>query len=545
MIRSACPNTTALGAPWRAPLSSGITVDAMDAQTQNNISQWSSRWAQRRPSALAVVDEDRELSWADFESRVAATAGAFRQMGIQKGDRIAFLLQNRTACLEILLGAARLGALTLPMNTRLSAPELAYQLTDCRPRLLVHETALETIVQEALTHSDHRPANRLRTGGEPDEFESHLATAAPELQCTPVTPDAPAILMYTSGTTGKPKGALLPHRKVLYNCLNAGLDFSIRGSDRVLVVAPLFHSLGLQILSLPVLYAGGTLFLQASFEEQRVWDTIQREQITYFGGVPAMHQRLYDALQSAPPHHWKTDSLRFIFTAGSAIASHLVEAFHQRDLILRQGYGQTETSTLCCLSPSDTLRKAGSVGRPVFHGEVRVITPNTRSLPPEDWDDVEVNQPGEVVVRGPITMLGYWENPEATAETLIDGWLCTGDLAQWDSEGFLTLVGRSREMYISGGENVYPAEVEATYREHPQIREIAIVGEPDPRWGEVGRAHVLLEPGPPLSLAALQSWARSRLAPFKIPQSLVIEESLPRTASGKVQKHLLRRSGPH
>ena len=170
MIRSACPKTTALGAPWRAPLSSGITVDAMDAETQNNISQWSSRWAQRRPSALAVVDEDRELSWADFESRVAATAGAFRQMGIQKGDRIAFLLQNRTACLEILLGAARLGALTLPMNTRLSAPELAYQLTDCRPRLLVHETALETTVQEALTHSDHWPANRLRAGGEPDEF---------------------------------------------------------------------------------------------------------------------------------------------------------------------------------------------------------------------------------------------------------------------------------------------------------------------------------------------------------------------------------------
>ena len=516
----------------------------MPEDTQHNISQWSSRWAQKRPRALAVVDEDRQLSWKDFDSRIAATAGAFTQMGIQRGDRVAFLLKNRTACLEILLGAARIGAITLPMNLRLSAPELAYQLTDCRPRLLIHEAALETTVQEALSLSKHRPENRLRTGGDPDEFESHLRAADPQTECAPVRPDAPAILMYTSGTTGKPKGALLPHRKVLYNCLNAGLDFSIRGSDRVLVVAPLFHSLGLQILSLPVLYAGGTLFIQASFDPARVWDTIEQEQITYFGGVPATHQRLYDALRLAPPHQWKTSSLRFIFTAGSAIASHLIEAFHQHDLLLLQGYGQTETSTLCCLSPSDTLRKPGSVGTPVFHGEVRVITPETRPLAPEHWQDVEVNQPGEVVVRGLITMLGYWENPEATAETLIDGWLCTGDLAQLDSEGFLTLVGRSREMYISGGENVYPAEVEAACREHPQIREIAVVGEPDPRWGEAGRAHVLLEPGPRLSLSALQSWARSRLAAFKIPQTLVIEESLPRTASGKVQKHLLRPSGP-
>ncbi|MDG2051673.1 MAG: AMP-binding protein [Myxococcota bacterium] len=512
----------------------------MVPEPHHNIAQWPSRWSQRRPTALALVDGDRRLSWADFESRVAATAGALEAMGIVRGDRVAFLLQNRTACLEVLLGAARLGAITLPMNARLSAPEIAYQLTDCRPRILVHETDFETTVEEALSRSDHQPDNRLRTGGPTDEFEAHLNAADGRSESAPVTPDDPVILMYTSGTTGKPKGALLPHRKVLYNSLNAGLDFGIRGTDRVLVVAPLFHSLGLQILSLPVLYAGGSLFLQASFDPALVWSTVEQEQITYFGGVPAMHQRLYDTLLTAAPGQWKTESLRFIFTAGSAVSNHLIDGFRQRGLLLMQGYGQTETSTLCCLGPSDIARKPGSVGTPVFHGEVRVIALDTRDLSPQHWQDVQPEETGEVVVRGPITMLGYWENPEATAATFVQGWLCTGDLAQVDPDGFLTLVGRSREMFISGGENVYPAEVEAVCREHPQIREIAVVGQADRRWGEVGRAHVLLEPGPPLSLPAFQAWARARLAPFKIPQDLVIEDSLPRTASGKVQKHLLR-----
>jgi fatty-acyl-CoA synthase len=250
-----------------------------------------------------------------------------------------------------------------------------------------------------------------------------------------------------------------------------------------------------------------------------------------------MYQRLRDLLPApAPP------SLRFLFTAGSAVPAELVRDYERRGLCLRQGYGQTETSILCCLDPADAARKAGSVGRPVFHGEVRCVALDALEEEPRAWRDVQPSETGEIVVRGPITMLGYWKRPVETAATLRggrDGWLRTGDLATVDDEGFFTLVGRQRDMWISGGENVYPAEVEAVFAEHPALREIAVVGVPDPQWGEVGRAFVVLEAGHALDPEALMAWGRERLAPFKLPERFVALDELPKTASGKVQKHLL------
>jgi fatty-acyl-CoA synthase len=506
----------------------------------DNIGDWPARWARRRGDSLAVADAARRLDWAAFETRVARVAGWLRAAGVGRGDRVAFLLQNRTAALEIVLGAARLGAITLPVNLRLSAREIAYQLDDCRPAVLFHEADLDEAVSLAAGQCRHAPALRVALDdGGACRYESEVQAAAPVHASVPVDPDDPAILMYTSGTTGSPKGALLPHRKALYNSLNAVLDFGIRSDDRVLVVAPLFHSLGLQILSLPVLYAGASLVLQPRFDPDAVWGAVASDRITYFGGVPAMHQRLRDALAARGRDALDLSSLRFVFTAGSAVSIELIRDFERRGILLVQGFGQTETSTLCCLRARDAVRKAGSVGRPVFHAELRIVTLASRPGPPETWRDAAPGETGEIVVRGPITMLGYWEKPEATAETLIEGWLCTGDLGQFDDEGFVTLVGRSRDMIISGGENVYPAEVEAVFREHPSIREIAVVGVPDARWGEIGRAHVLLEEGSSLDREALDAWARERLAVFKIPKAYVVEQELPRTASGKIRKHRL------
>jgi len=538
----------------------------------DNIGDWPARWARRRGDALAVADGVRRLDWTGFEERVARAAGWLTVQGVGPGDRVAFLLRNRSVCLEVLLGAARIGAFTLPVNLRLSPREIAYQLDDCRPRVLFHEAALAGTVADAGALARHVPAVHVGVDDGDCAYERDVQAAAREHRARAVDPDDPAILMYTSGTTGAPKGALLPHRKALYNSLNAVLDFGIRGDDRVLVVAPLFHSLGLQILALPVVYAGGALILQPHFDPDAVWDAVERERVTYFGGVPAMHQRLHDALamregrsgdrvdagggarerrggiernldgETGRSHGPAPDrsSLRFVFTAGSAVSTELVRAFERSGILLVQGYGQTESSTLCCLRAADAIRKAGSVGRPVFHAELRVVTEASRTGPPATWQDAAPGETGEIVVRGPITMLGYWEKPEATAEALVDGWLCTGDLGQMDAEGFVTLVGRAKDMIISGGENVYPAEVEAVYREHPSIREIAVVGVPDPQWGEVGRAHLLLEPGCTLDRAALDAWARERLAAFKIPKQYVVEEDLPRTASGKIRKHALR-----
>ena len=217
----------------------------------------------------------------------------------------------------------------------------------------------------------------------------------------------------------------------------------------------------------------------------------------------------------------------------------LIRGFEAQGLVLKQGFGQTETSILCCLDARDALRKAGSVGRPVFHAEIRVIDPDTLTKETGQWRDVATGEPGEIVVRGPITMLGYWERPEETAQTLRGEWVLTGDRAVVDDEGYLTLVGRTRDLYISGGENVYPAEIEATLGEHPDIAEIAILGIPHDRWGETGRAYVVPAPGAALRAGALEQFAKQRLAPFKLPSEWVTVEALPRTETGKVQKHRL------
>ena len=329
----------------------------------------------------------------------------------------------------------------------------------------------------------------------------------------------------------------------VYISLNAQLFFDLTQRDRVLVVLPLFHSFGLSILSLPALYAGAAVVLRSHFDPEALWDDVDRESISFLGGVPTMFRALLETLD-ASPGRWSHASLRFLFTAGAAIPVETVRAFEERGLVLKQGYGQTETSILCCLDARDAVRKAGSVGRPVFHAEVRVVRLDDLDDDPARWRDTDVDETGEIVVRGPITMLGYWGRPEASAETLRGEWLRTGDLARRDAEGFVRLVGRARQMFISGGENIYPAEIEAVYETHPQVREIAVVGEPDERWGEVGRAYVVLEPGATLDADALLAWGGERLARFKLPRHFVPVATLPRTETGKVQKHRLAELEP-
>ncbi len=510
-----------------------------EASAIHNVGGWIARRAATAGDRTAVIDPWHTLDYAGLEERAARLARVLDAHEIGRGDRVALALGNRSAFLEAVIATARRGAICVPINTRLAPREIQWLFDDCTPKGLLYEASLGDTVARACETAAAPPAWRLAVGGDPDRYEAHLARAQPLDEVVPVSPEDPMILMYTSGTTGKPKGALLPHRKTLFNSLNAQLFFELTAEDRVLVVVPLFHSFGLKILSLPTLYAGGTLLLVPRFDSQAVWRAVGEHRITFFGGVPTMFRALHDCLRDAPEGRFDLDSLRFLFTAGAAVPVELVHAFEQRGLPLKQGFGQTETSILCCLDARDAVRKAGSVGRPVFHAEVRVVRLDTLAEPPQRWQDASVGEAGEIVVRGPTTMLGYWNQPEATAETMRDGWLRTGDLAAIDKEGFLTLVGRARELYISGGENVYPAEVEAVYLEHPAIREIAVVGVPDEHWGEVGRAYLVLEAGASLDPDALRAWSRERLASFKIPRSFIAVTALPRMATGKIQKHRL------
>ena len=517
------------------------------ASVEHNAGAWISRWASDRPHALAWADAERRCDYACAEDRIQRLTAWLGDRDVARGDRVALWLGNRGATLEALFAIARLGAIILPVNARLTPQEVAFQFDDAAPSVALVERAWRKRAEATLEIMSESPPRLLEVGvgdssveseSNDDSYENALETSTPSDFCEAVRPDDPMLLMYTSGTTGKPKGALLPYRKTLYNCRNAELYFGIRNTDRVLVVAPLFHSLGLQILALPALYVGASLILQQGFDAERVWSAIEVEAITYYGGVPTMHQRLLDALERGTPPA-PPESLRFAFTAGAAASPALIRAFHEHGLLLVQGYGQTETSILTCQGADRALAKAGSVGHPVRHAELRLIDSQTIEADPEGWRDVAPGAVGEIVVRGPITMLGYWRRPEATAETLRGDWLRTGDLATRDEDFDLSLVGRAREMYISGGENVYPAEVEATLALHPEIAEVAVVAVSDPEWGEIGRAHVVLVKTGTIEADALSDWLKTRLARFKRPREIVIEAALPRTASGKIQKHLL------
>jgi fatty-acyl-CoA synthase len=491
-----------------------------------------------RGAQLAVADEARRLDYRAFEARTARCAAWLADAGIVRGERVALVLGNRSAYLEAVLAAARLAAIATPLNARLTAPELHGLLADAAPRVLLHETGDEARL-EAACHGLAAPPLRIACGGDASAYERGLAAASPREAIEPVSPDDPMLLMYTSGTTGTPKGALLPHRKTLFNSLNAEGFLGLTGEDRVLVVLPLFHSFGLKILALPALHAGASVLLHAHFDAVRTWETVGAEQITFFGAVPTQLAALCAALEAPGAARFDLRSLRLVFGAGAAVPAELIRAFERHGVVLQQGFGQTETSILCSLDAGDAVRKAGSVGRPVRHAEVRVVTLASVEREPAHWTETAVGETGEIVVRGPITMLGYWKNPAATAEVLRGDWLRTGDLATRDAEGFLTLVGRARHMYISGGENVYPAEIERVYHEHPAVREIAVVGVPDPKWGEVGCAYVVPAPGAAVDAEALRAWGRERLAGFKIPKRFVEVKELPRTETGKVQKHRL------
>jgi len=480
-----------------------------------NVGTWLELHARERAAhpALIVEATGERIGYGELEQRVERTAAALAELGLERGERIAFALPSEPLVLELYFAAARLGAIAIPLNTRLTAAELAFQLDDAEPRLAIHGAA------GAL------PARRGTRALSADELSAHLPDRPRELSVAPGG-ETPQMLMYTSGTTGQPKGAVLPHRKTYWNTRNAELYFELGPESVVVCPIPLFHSFGLKILSVPALYCGATVVLVDRFDALGLQDCVARHRATLLGAVPVMWQRMLDADLAAE----KLASVRFGFSAGAAIATETLERYFARGICVKQGYGQTETSILCCLDAADAQRKAGSVGRPVRFGEVQIGDESGRPVPR--------GARGEVQVRGPIVMQGYWRRPEETAASRVAGWHRTGDLGVMDAEGFVTLVGRLTELYISGGENVYPAEVERVLGQHANVADVAVVGVPDARWGESGRAYVV-PARQPFDAAELLTWAGERLARYKLPGEVVVVTELPRTASGKVQKHAL------
>ncbi len=506
-----------------------------------NIAWWVKRWSELHPRKTAIIFDGNRISYLDLHRKINRTCCWLQSLGIEKGDRVAVMLGNCPEFLELFLACSKLGAIFVPVNFRLAAPELDYTLGHSRPRLFVfgNEYA-ETVL--GLNLNSSRPLMLLaaipqcsfsaevldyQTESDVCEGQNPFLTVS----MAPATPEEPQVIMYTSGTTGHAKGAVLSHRKTFFNCLNADIFFKLHSDDVMLIVLPLFHSGGLFIQASPVIYKGATMILHKSFDPHRTYRDIRKYQVTKFLGVPTVYKSL---VKAETEHKTALSSLRVCAIGGEKLTPELMAQFKDAGFSLRQIMGQTETSILLWAHEKDVARKPGSVGKPVFHAEVRIVDRQGR---PCNSDQV-----GEIVVRGSIMMTEYWQDPVKTEETIRGGWLHTGDLARMDQEGYFYLIDRAKDMFISGGENVYPAEIERVLRKHPAVEDIAVVGVPDESWGEAGCAFVIAKPGAALKSEELIGFCDGQLARYKWPKKILIAEDFPRTALGKVRKTVLKQN---
>jgi fatty-acyl-CoA synthase len=489
------------------------------------LGSWPARRARAAPHRTAVVDADGRHSYAELDERVRRLAHGLRGLGIERGERVAYLGANHHTFLETLFACGLLGAVFVPLNTRLAAPELEHCLADSGSAALIHGPP-PPAPTPALRHTVAREAGRpgaLR-------YEDLLAEATPTSFEETITLEDPFVIMYTSGTTDRPKGALLTHGNLTWNTVNVLVDVDLASDEVALCAAPLFHAAGLGMGCLPVLLKGGTVILEAAFDPDRALGLIETHRVTYMFGVPAMFAAI------ARARSWPAadlSGLRRIVCGGAPVPAAVSEAYLDRGVVFSQGYGMTEASPGVLLLPAeDAARKAGTAGVPHFFTEVRIADLRGRR--------VAAGRRGEVRVSGPNVMRGYWGRTGDTASALDDGWLRTGDIASADEEGYVSIVDRAKDMIVSGGENVSPAEVERELSAHPDVEDCAVIGVPDADWGEVGKAVVVPSREAHASGPELLRFLRTRLAGYKTPRSVVFAEALPRSPSGKLLKRVLR-----
>lgn len=497
---------------------------------------WIAHHAARRPEAFAAVDLEsgRRLTYRAFNRRIAALAGHLQEAcGIGPGARVALLAHNSTDAFELQFACFRLGAIFVPLNWRLALPELDAIVADCMPAVLVHDVEFAGRAEELARR--HAIAHRLARGPEESPYERAIATAAPQAVSEALTHDDICTILYTSGTTGVPKGSLTTHGMNFWNTLNCVGVAALSRQTVLLCILTLFHAAGLNIYANPTFHAGGTVAVLRRFDAGEALRLLADPAlgVTHLHGVPAHYQSMASHADFAA-----TDLSRLAgaFVGAAPVPVPLLETWRRKGVVLRQNYGMTEAGPLILnLEAADAVRKAGSAGKPVMYVEVRVVADAAER-------DAAPGEVGELWVRGPAITPGYWNQPEATRAAFSEGgWLRTGDAVRVDEEGFVTIVDRWKDMYVSGGENVYPAEVENVLYRHPAVAEAAVIGVPDPRWGEVGCAVVVRRNGAVVTEAELLAHCVAALARYKIPRTVMFVDALPRGAVGKVHKPTLRR----
>lgn len=500
------------------------------------LGSWPKRRERIAPNDVAIIWGTNEITYGGLAARTRRLASALTRLSVGRGDRVAYLGSNHPALAETLFASTSLGAVFVPLNTRLSPRELAALVRDAEARILVHDPSLDEIAADISRETSLETI--IRVGPDPREgaraLEDLIAEADPadEIDRAVELSDE-AMIMYTSGTTGSPKGVVLTHSNLTWNCFNALIDMDVRTDEVTLVNAPMFHTAALNQSFLPTFIKGGTSVLMPEFDAERTLALIAKHGVTLTFGVPAMFSALIEA------DAWTTadlSSLRAVFAGGAPVPADLIRRYQDRGVVFMQGYGMTEASPgVLFLRARDSLRKAGSAGTPCFFTDVRLIAPDGRPAAP--------GEPGEIQVRGPNVMSGYWRKPAETSLVLSeDGWFSSGDILTVDEEGCYTVTDRKKDMFITGGENVYPAEVEKALHEHPAVIDCAVIGVDDARWGEVGHAFVVLRDEASLTLDEMHSFLKDRLASYKVPRTVEHREALPRNASGKLLKAELKSS---
>jgi fatty-acyl-CoA synthase len=493
---------------------------------------WASKWA--------VYSPDRE-AFKEYETGRVWTYGQLNRMAnqiahhftsdrrLQKGDRIAVLAENCLEYIALFSVAQKTGLVIVPLNYRLAPAEIDYLLTAAEPRLVIWEKKFEPVLEAAprFAQIEQRlPLEEFSRLCDPERKAGELDT----FPIVPVEEDDPVFILFTAGTTGFPKGALYTHKMLFWNSINTAMSLILNTESRTVNLMPPFHTGGWNVFTTPFFHHGAYMVLMKKFDPAVVLDLLEQERATIFMGVPTMLRMVADE-----PGFEKADlsSLYYLIVGGEAMPIPLIERWHEKGVPVRQGYGLTEVGpNLTSLHQRDAIRKKGSIGRPNFYVQIRVVDPETGA-------DCAPNEAGEFLLKGPMVTPGYWKNEEATRKTIVDGWFHTGDMVVQDEEGYLFVVDRIKNMFISGGENVYPAEVERVLIQHEDVAEVCVIGVPHEKWGEVGRAFVVRKSAG-LDEETLLAFCQGKLAKFKIPKSVVFLEELPKNDAGKINRIALK-----
>ena len=495
-----------------------------------NIGEFITRRAVLTPQREGLVCGEIRRSFAELNERANRLAHAMLALGVGHGDRVALLALNEPEYFDMLFGLGKIAATLVPINYRLAGPEIAFVLSDCEARVLVFGGDFaETVdsirsqipVKEFVAISDDAPQWA-------SSYETLIRGSSAEEPAIRGGDDDTLTILYTSGTTGRPKGAELSHSYYFWSSVNLMATLGERVGDSSLIALPLFH---IGALAGPpwFVYQGAKTVLLRSLDPRRFLELLGEEKVSGFGSVPA----LLDFLKLVPDFEkYDWSSVRIILVYAAPVPATLIREYAAAGIEVRQLYGLTECNTGSVLAAEDAIAKVGSCGKPFFHTEVRLVDDDGRDLGPE--------QKGEILLRAPNMMKGYWNRPEDTAAAIVDGWLHTGDIGRMDEDGYLYIMDRKKDMIISGGENIYPAEIEDALRRHPKIADVGVIGYPDEKWGESVKAILVLREGESLTEAELIEWCRARIGRFKVPKRVIFADALPRTPTGKILKRVLR-----